>query len=80
MVTEQMLEMPLPVGSYVELYEDVRLDADKGSSAGVIFTGTVEQYVPDTGLLVFEDSSVGRAEFRELLEEADGYKVLANYE
>ena len=76
----QRIEFPFPVGSWVELYEDVSLGPEKGVTASVIFEGTVAQHVPETGLLRFEENEVGRAEFLRLLEKADGYEVLANYE
>jgi len=72
--------MPLPAGSWVELYENVDMDNQKGATANVIFEGTVAQYVPETALLRFEENDVGRAEFLNLLEQADGYEVFMDYE
>lgn len=66
MPTEQTLPIPVKVGDRVTLFEH----------ADVLFEDEIAQFVPDTGLLRFEDSDVGRAEFLELLDEADGYQVV----
>lgn len=76
--TIQTINVPLNVGSFVELYEDVDMDEEKGMSAGILFEGTVAQYVPETGLLRFEENDVGRAEFLRLLDACEGYQVIRN--
>lgn len=73
---EQQISVPLLVGSRVVLHEDVDMDSEGGYAAGIMFEDVVAQYVPDTGLLRFEDSDVGKAEFEELLEEAEGIEIL----
>lgn len=80
MVEEPELCFPLPVGSRVELYKDGDFDEQQGVVATVFFSDEVEQYVPETGLLRFENSDAGRAEFHSLVEEADGYRVFTNYD
>jgi len=42
----------------------------------ILFEGYVNRYVPDTGLLEFEDSNIGRADFLDLLQECDGIEVI----
>ena len=79
-MSDQTIEAPLKPGAWVELYEDVDMDSDNGATASLIFEGTVDQYFPETGLLSFEENDVGRAEFQQMLEEADGYEVFNNYE
>lgn len=75
MVTEQTIEVSLPVGSRVTVFDDVDMD-DGGFAGSVVFEGTVEQYSPDTRKLVFEDSTVGYSEFAELVDEYDSIQVI----
>jgi len=71
----QEISVPLTVGDRVSLFDEV--DAEEGGfAAGTMFEDTVEQYVPDTGLLRFEDSDIGRAEFKQLLDEAEGLQII----
>ena len=72
----QTIQVPLEVGSRVTLYTDVDIDADEGLVASVSFEDYVAQYVPDTALLRFENSDVGRAEFIQMMEEADGVEIV----
>lgn len=77
MDTSQTISVPLKPGSRVTLLEDVEIeDEAEGSSGVIIFEDYVEQYVPEKGLLSFENSDVGRAELRRMVEEADGVEVL----
>ena len=69
MMSDQSIEVPLQVGSKVTLLTE-------GSSEGVLFEDYVEQYVPDTGLLRFENSEIGKTEFEQLLDKSDGVEVL----
>ena len=71
------ITVSLSVGDRVELYEDVDIDSEEGATMSIIFSDYVSQYVPNTGLLQFEDSDIGRAEFLELVEESDGIEVLS---
>lgn len=71
----QTIELPLKVGSRVTLLKNIDMDDDGGGAADVVYEATVEQYVPETALLRMSDGT-GRAEFLELVEEADGYEVL----
>jgi len=77
---EQDIQVPLPVGSRVVLYEDAEIERVNGNDVGgvtsILFEGYVNRYVPDTGLLEFEDSDVGRADFLDLLQECDGIEVI----
>lgn len=76
-MTPQKIQVPLKVGSRVTLMEDVDIeDEAEGSTASITFEDYVAQYVPQTGLLRFENSDVGQAEFIELLEDADGVEIL----
>lgn len=71
----QEISVPLEVGDRVTLFDEV--DEDEGGfAAGTMFEDTVEQYVPQTGLLRFEDSDIGRAEFKELLDKAEGIQII----
>lgn len=79
-VSEQSIDVPLPVGSRVELYEDVDIDAEEGVATSIIFSDYVEQYCPGTGLLSFENSDIGRAEFVDAMKEADGVEVISEHD
>lgn len=72
----QQISVPLQVGSRVVLYEDVDIDSDGGLAAGILFEDHVEQYVPSTALLRFEESDIGRAEFIDLVNKAEGIEIL----
>lgn len=76
----QTIDVPLPVGSRVTLLEGVDIDSQEGSSGTVLFEGYVEQYIPETGLLSFEDNDTGRSEFNKLVGEADTIEIISNYE
>ena len=76
----QKIEVPFPVGSRVTLLKDVDIDSQEGSSGTVLFEDYVEQYVPKTGLLRFEDSDIGRSQFKQLADEADAMEIISNYE
>jgi len=75
--TEQTLPISVNVGDRVTLFEytDVE-ESGIGFTANVLFEDEIAQLVPDTGLLRFEESDVGRAEFMELLDEAEGCQVI----
>jgi hypothetical protein len=78
---EQKISVPLRVGDRVTLSKDVDIeDGAMGYTAIPFFEDYVAQYVPATGLLRFEDSDIGRAEFLELLEEAEGIEILTSGE
>lgn len=72
----QEISVPFGVGDRVTLYSAVDMDKDGGFAGDVLFEDTVEQYNPQTGLLQFEDSDIGRAEFKELLDEAEGIQIV----
>lgn len=74
-MTEQTIEVNLKVGSRVSVLKDVDTD-EGGFMASTVFEDTVEQYVPQTGLLRFEESDIGLAEFKELLEQHDSVQVI----
>lgn len=77
MDNSQTITVPLPVGSRVTLLEDVEIeDEAEGSTASIFFEDYLEQYVPETGLLRFENGDVGRAEFIKMMKEADGVEIL----
>jgi hypothetical protein len=75
-MSEKKIQIPLRVGSRVTLYEDVDIDSGEGLAASVSFEDYVAQYVPETGLLEFENSDVGRAEFIQMTEDADGVEIV----
>lgn len=79
MVSEQSINVPLTVGSRVVLTENVDIDSQEGVAASILFEGYVEQYVPETNLLSFEENDTGYAEFQQLLEQADGVEIITNY-
>lgn len=72
----QTIAVPLSVGSRVTLLEDVDIDSDEGVRAKPTFEDYVEQYAPETGLLKFENSDVGRVEFITMMHEADGVEII----
>jgi hypothetical protein len=72
----QEFSVPLRVGDRVTLFDEVDIDKDGGFVAGTMFEDTVEQYSPQTGLLRFENSDVGRADFKDLLDEAEGIQIV----
>lgn len=76
----QTIEVPLTTGSRVVLLEESMVEKDDGEIVGGtsshLFEDYVEQYVPETGKLSFEESNIERAEFTELLDEAVGVKVV----
>ncbi len=69
------IDVPLKVGSRVVLTEDIDVDEEGGHTASIIYESTVEQHVPETNLLKMSDGTE-LAEFRELLEEADGVEII----
>ena len=69
------IDVPLKVGSRVVLTEDIDVDEEGGHTASIIYEATVEQYVPETALLRMSDGTQ-LAEFRELLEEAEGIEII----
>lgn len=71
-IEEKHIEVPLLVGSEVYLAEED--DVVRGAY-DVLLDDTVAQYVPSTGLLRFEEADVGRAEFKQLLEQADRIEI-----
>jgi hypothetical protein len=60
----QKISVPLRPGDHVTVWAET-----------VEFDGTVSRHNPKTGLLEFEDSSVGRAEFLELVEGAEEIRL-----
>ena len=72
---EQSIVVPLRVGDRVSLFDEVDTE-EEGFIAGTMFEDTVEQYVPQTGLLRFENSDIGRAEFNILVEQAEGIQIV----
>lgn len=75
MVTEQSVEVSLPVGARVTVFDDVDMD-DGGFAGSVVFEGTVEKYCPDTRKLVFEDSDVGYAQIEGMFQKYDSVQVI----
>jgi len=74
-MSNQTIPVNLKVGSRVSVLTDV--DTGKGGfTASTVFEDTVEQYVPETRLLRFEDSDMGYAEFEKLLGEYDSVQVI----
>jgi hypothetical protein len=72
----QTIGVPLKVGSRVTLFQDPDIDEEEGLAAVVSFEDYVAQYVPETGLLRFENSDIGRAEFISMVDEADGIEII----
>lgn len=79
-MNNQTIEVGISPGSRVTLLKDVDIDSKEGSSGSILFEGYVDRYVPQTGLLEFEESDVGRTEFQQLLDEADAIEVIQSYE
>jgi hypothetical protein len=79
MSSNQSIEVMLPVGSRVTLLENVDIDEHEGSSGEILFEGYVNRFIPETGLIEFEDSDVGRIEFLSLLDEADSVEIIQEY-
>lgn len=79
-ISTPLLDVPLPVGSRVVLYEDVSVERvngeDVGATTGILFEGYVETHNPNTKLLEFLDSDVGKAKFLELFNKAEGIEVV----
>lgn len=75
-IHDQQITIPLQSGDRVTLFEDVNVGEDSGFSAAVMFEDRVEKYVAETGLLTFEDADIGQAEFKELLDEAEGVQII----
>lgn len=73
---EQRISVPINAGDRITLLEDVDMDPCGSYSARDLFEGTVERYNPETGLLEFEESDVGLAEFMELMDEAEGIQIV----
>lgn len=73
----QSITVPLRVGDRVSLFDEVdKEEGAEGFTASPMFEDTVEQYVPQTGLLRFEDSDIGRAEFHKKVEQAEGIQIV----
>lgn len=80
MTNEQTIPVNPRVGSWVTIFDDVDVDEDEqglaGFAGGAVFEDKVEQYVPETRKLRFEESDVGYAEFEKLLREHDSVQVI----
>ena len=74
-MTEQTIPVNLKVGARVSVMKDVDMD-EGGFVASTVFEDTVEQYVPETRKLRFEESDIGYADFEELLREHDSVQVI----
>lgn len=74
-MSQPTIDVPLKVGSRVALLEDTDIDEGGGYAASVMYEATVERYVPETLLLEMSDGT-GLAEFKEMLEEADGVEIV----
>lgn len=72
---EQEISVPLQVGDRVTLFTEVDMD-NGGFTADTMFEDTVAQYVPETGLLRFDDSDVGRARFESMIEGSSGIQIV----
>jgi len=79
-VAIQTMDVPLPVGSRVTLLKNVDIDSQAGHSGTILFEDYVERYVPETGLLEFEESGIGLRDFKDLLEDADSTEIITDYE
>lgn len=62
-------------GSRVAVLTDVDTD-EGGFTASTVFEDTVDRYIPETAKLEFENSDIGLAEFRDLLQEHDSVQVI----
>lgn len=83
------IPVPLSVGDWVTLYDEATVEYRPdgrvdGGTAKILFEGAVEQYVPETGKLRFAEDGrsedIGRAEFLDYLDEANGIEILYDYE
>jgi hypothetical protein len=73
-VSEQSISVPIRVGDRITLYQQTAFD--NGSyTVEPFFDDVVTQFVPDTGLLRFEESSIGRAAFEKRMRKADGVEI-----
>jgi hypothetical protein len=71
--SKQSITIPFQVGDTVTLSYETTNNPDNKDS--VLFQGTIEQHIPQTGLLKFEDSDIGRAEFNTFVEQADKIRI-----
>lgn len=69
---EQTISVPLRPGDTICLFKEA-----ESSDKYKCFDDTVDRYNPNTGLLEFHGSDVGRAEFLALLTEADGISIFS---
>jgi len=75
----QEITVPLESGARVTLLSDVSVEENaEGSTGTVLFEDYVERHVPETSLLEFEESDVGRVEFLSLLDEAESIEIIRN--
>jgi hypothetical protein len=77
---KQEITVSLPPGSRVVLFDDIDIDTRGGMAADAVFSDYVAQHSPGTGLLRFQESNIGRAEFLDMLDEASGIEILQNHE
>lgn len=75
-VSLQSITVPLRTGDRVTLYEEVDMDTNGAFTGTILFEDVVAQYIPQTGLLEFEDSDIGRAEFNERIEQSEGIQII----
>lgn len=73
-VSEQTLSVPIRVGDRITLYQETELDSST-YTVEPFFEDTVTQFVPDTGLVRFEDALIGRAELKKKMRAADGVEI-----
>lgn len=76
--TQQTIDVPLEVGGHVVLFDVAEVNDDGTYSTSIFFQDTVSKYVPESGLLEFEDSDIGLARFESMLEGAHGVKIARN--
>lgn len=80
--SQPSIEVQLPVGSRVQLIDEVEVEKEDGEIVGSVTDIAFEDYVvrhsPDTALLEFEDSDMGLGEFKSRVEEADGILISRN--
>jgi hypothetical protein len=74
-MTAQTIDVSLKVGSRVSILENVDTD-EGGFIASTVFEDVVEQYIPESNKLSFEESDIGYAEFVDLLEEYDSVQII----